>query len=111
MTTETRLENAISRAIEINGESAARYVGDGRFLIVSAHDSGAYEVTLNSVDGDPNTTCSCKAGEHGFPCWHQATVLLMAGFADEPQVEPTVEMPDPAIGAALLSDPLAALTS
>lgn len=84
MTMETRWQNAITRALEIDGEGAARYLGDGRFLVISAHDAGAYEVRVDVVDDLPITTCTCKAGEHGFPCWHQATARLVSGLADVP---------------------------
>ncbi len=113
MTTENRWNNAISKAADINGEQSARYLGEGRFLIISASDpdNGAYEVRLTASDAaTPATTCSCPAGEHGFPCWHQATALLMAGYADapEPVVEPDVAArPDAAAIGAFLSNPQA----
>lgn len=79
---QRRWQNAINRAIEVDGESAVNYLGDGRFLVISASDParGVYDVRLAVIDGAPVATCTCKAAEHGFPCWHRATVLLMAGF-------------------------------
>ncbi len=107
MTMETRWQNAIKRAVEIDGEEAARYLGEGRFLIVSARDAGAYEVRLDVVDATPVTTCTCKSGEHGFPCWHQATARLIGGYADAPQSEPD----DAAAVAAFLSNPMSIFES
>lgn len=104
MTTQERWTNAINRAIELDGERAATYVGAGRFLVVSAHDSGAYEVT---IDRNGETTCTCRAAEFGNPCWHQATAKLVAGFADAPQDEPTDDAPafDAAALGAFLANP------
>lgn len=98
---QRRWKNAINRAVEIDGEAAARYLGEGRFLIISASDpdAGAYEVNLHGEgpEGAPDATCTCKAAEFGQPCWHRATALLMAGLvdpapADAPpaKVEPTI---------------------
>lgn len=79
-------DNAIRRALDLDGERAARYLGRGRFLIASASDPdrGAYDVRLNLSSRRPDVRCTCRAAQYGRPCWHGATALLMAGLVEPP---------------------------
>ncbi|CAN5821812.1 hypothetical protein BH23CHL2_BH23CHL2_34330 [soil metagenome] len=90
MTNQTQWTNNISRAVEVDGETKVTYLGTGHFNVRSATSDTTYRVTLQHVDGEPVTSCTCTAGSFGQHCWHQAEALLMAGVTCTPKTDPWI---------------------
>jgi hypothetical protein len=71
MTTDQRLARAIQRATEQRAHVLSIPGRPGFYQVRSATDAAEW-YTVSARGG--RVECSCKAAEHGFPCWHAVKV-------------------------------------
>lgn len=76
MTSGTReaFKRAVRKAHELGGHRNVIELGGGTHRVVG-RQLAPYTVT---VDADGEYACNCPAGAHGLPCWHAASVWLVA---------------------------------
>lgn len=72
--TRDQFKRAIVRARELQGWRHVTALGNGRHEVLGRRGD-AYTVT---VDADGEYACTCPAGRAGTPCWHQASVWIVA---------------------------------
>src|SRR3954471_3771782 len=72
--TRDQFKRAITRARELQGWRRVTALGGGRHEVLGRRGD-AYIVT---VDADGECACTFPAGAMGTPCWHQASVWIVA---------------------------------
>jgi uncharacterized Zn finger protein len=70
--TRSTFQNAIDKAAALGTYKTVRQAGCGRYLVPGSR--GVVYTVLVSLDGE--YSCSCQAGQHDHPCYHQAATWL-----------------------------------
>jgi hypothetical protein len=70
-----RQRRAIAKVVAGQGWENVRQVTDSEFAVTGSRGD-EYLVSLAGRDRGGEPSCTCQAGYHGSPCWHQAACWI-----------------------------------